>query len=151
MRHINLIIVHCSATGPDTDIGAGEIDSWHKDRGWSGIGYHNVIRLNGTLEHGRSLSQPGAHAYGYNKNSIGVCLIGGISHAGKPENTFTNLQFDTLRGYIDTMLSLFPEAEVVGHRDLSPDVDGDGIIEKHEWLKQCPCFDVKKWYYGGKK
>jgi hypothetical protein len=147
-RIINLIVVHCSATSPDLDIGVNEIDEWHKARGWSGIGYNNIIRRNGILEHGRDLADIPAHAYGYNRNSIGICLIGGVDNDGNAEDNFTPQQKDALRAYLNTMLDIFPEAKLLGHRDLSPDINGDGIIEKWEWKKECPCFDVREWYYG---
>ena len=104
-------------------------------RGWRDIGYHNVIRRSGVLEAGRPIVEAGAHVKGHNKNSIGVCLVGGIDTAGNVENNFTAPQFATLRGYLDTMLGLFPMAKVVGHRDL---------LEKR--TKECPCFDVRAWY-----
>lgn len=104
------------------------------DKGWSDIGYHNVIRRNGTLEHGRDLAIAGAHAKGYNQFSIGVCLVGGVDIDNNPNDNFTDEQYTTLRGYLDTMLDAFPESEVVGHRDL-PNVS-----------KACPSFDVKSWY-----
>lgn len=151
MRHINLIVVHCSATNPHQDIGVNEIDQWHRDRGWRGCGYHAVIRRNGTLEHGRDITDVGAHAYGYNKHSIGVCVVGGVDINGQAANNFTREQLHTLRGYLDALSSIFKEAEIKGHRDLSPDVDGDGVIESWEWQKQCPSFDVTEWYKGENK
>ena len=147
-RDINLIVVHCSATKPTIDIGAHEIRKWHMAKNWSDIGYHNIIRRNGTLEHGRDLARSGAHAKGYNANSLGVCMVGGVDAYGKPENNFTGEQFATLRGYLDTMLEVFPGSKVLGHRDLSVDLNEDGAITPDEWMKQCPCFDAKEWYYG---
>jgi hypothetical protein len=151
MRHINRIVVHCSATKPSFNIGASEITEWHMraPKGWRDIGYHAVIRQNGVLEHGRDITEVGAHAYGYNKHSIGICMVGGLNDKGKPATTFSQEQFTTLRAYIKTMLELYPDAEVMGHRDLSPDIDGDGVIEPFEWVKQCPCFNAKEWYYDG--
>jgi len=146
MRTINEIVVHCSATKPDQDIGVSQIDQWHRDRGWREIGYHNVIRRNGVLEHGRDISEIGAHAYGYNRHSIGVCMVGGVDGNGKAEDNFTNEQYATLKGYLDTLFDVFPGAQLVGHRDLSPDVNGDSIIDRWEWVKECPSFDVRSWY-----
>lgn len=117
-------------------------------RGWSDIGYNNVIRKNGVLEHGRDLSRAGAHAKGYNKNSIGICMVGGVDIYNNPEDNFDDRQKETLRAYIDTMIEVFPGSKVVGHRDLSVDMNEDGVITPDEWLKMCPCFDVKEWYYG---
>lgn len=143
MRSIELLVVHCSATRPDLDIGAREIDTWHRNRGWDGIGYHDVIRRDGTVEDGRPLKSPGAHARGHNANSIGVCLIGGVNRQVEVENNFTDEQFDVLEGYIRMRLAEFPSiTKVCGHRDLSPDLNGDGKITSNEWLKGCPSFDV---------
>ncbi len=137
MRTIDLIVVHCSATNPNMNIGAAEIREWHVEGNkWSDIGYHNVIRRNGALEHGRDLATAGAHARGHNLNSLGVCLVGGVDSENKPENNFTEAQFVTLRGYLDTMLDVFPNSELKGHRDL-PNVK-----------KACPSFNVVEWYNG---
>ena len=132
-REVNLIVVHSSATPPSMDIGAREIRKWHLDRGFDDIGYHNVIRRDGTLEHGRDLAIAGAHARGYNSGSIGVCMVGGVDSTGRPVDNFTDEQKITLRGYLDTMCEIF-DAEVTGHGDL-PNTNTD-----------CPSFDVKKWY-----
>jgi hypothetical protein len=80
----DLIVVHCSATGPAADIGVAQITQWHKQRGFDTVGYHYVIRRNGTLETGRRESEIGAHVRGHNANSIGVCLAGGVDAKGKP-------------------------------------------------------------------
>lgn len=132
-RNINLIVVHCSATPPSMDIGAHEIRQWHLEKNWSDIGYHNVIRRDGSLEHGRDLATSGAHAKGFNQFSLGVCMVGGVDKDNKPENNFTEAQFTTLRGYLDTMSEIF-NVEILGHRDL-PNVK-----------KACPSFDVREWY-----
>lgn len=143
---IKYIVVHTSATRMTLDIGADEINQWHIDRGWKGIGYHGVIRRNGVLEAGRPLDVVGAHAYGYNLVSWGICLVGGLDLAGRAEDNYTVAQHGTLRTLLYALHQLAPQAEVLGHRDLSPDVDGDGVIEPWEWTKECPCFDVRKWY-----
>ena len=135
MRKINRIVVHCSATPPDMDIGVDEIREWHLARGWSDVGYHAVIRQNGRLEKGRNIGTPGAHARGYNKNSIGICLIGGVDCGGNPQKNYTDGQIRALRNLINLLLILFPDAELCGHNDLTS-------------KKACPCFDVKDWYYG---
>jgi len=143
---IQFIVVHCSATPTALDIGATEIDEWHRDRGWSGIGYHGVIRRNGAFEPGRPLNQTGAHVKGHNYHSLGVCLIGGVDKHGRPENNFTHEQFSCLRLTLKNWRTIAPQAEILGHRDLSPDIDGDGVIEAWEFMKDCPCFDVREWW-----
>lgn len=144
-RQTNYIVVHCSATGPNADIGADEIDQMHKNRGWNGIGYHAVIRRSGVVEFGRPFDDTGAHVKGHNFQSVGVCLVGGVDITG-PVKNFTIPQMDSLRALVTTLVYAYPGAIVLGHRDLSPDADGDGVVERHEWLKDCPCFDVRDWW-----
>ena len=136
MRKIKKIIVHCSATPESMDVGSEEIRRWHKERGWSDIGYHDVIRRDGTLEKGRDISIAGAHAKGHNFSSIGVCLIGGVDGNGKGEDNFAIIQKQNLRVYLDFMALRFPDAEILGHRDI------EGV------KKECPCFNVREWYNG---
>lgn len=146
LNYIHSIIIHCSATKEGEDITAGEIDSWHKARGWSMIGYHRVIRLNGAIEGGRPFFRRGAHVAGNNTNTIGICLIGGLDSTGKPKNTFTHEQFSSLLLEIINIKTLCPNiTSIKGHRDYSPDLNGDGLITRNEWIKECPCFDVNKW------
>lgn len=145
-RKIDLIVVHCSATRPNQAGDAAAIDAMHRARKWNGIGYHFVINKHGILEKGRDLEKIGAHAYGYNRHSIGICLEGGLNSVGLAEDTFSNNQKKVLWTLLDTLHSIYPSATILGHRDLSPDIDGDGIIEPFEWLKMCPCFDVRKEY-----
>lgn len=142
---VQYIVVHCSATSPRQDIGAKEIDEMHRARGFSRLGYHSVIRRNGGIEGGRSLNEIGAHTKGHNYHSWGVCLVGGIDQHGKPENNFTPEQMASLRVLLRDWHGMAPHARILGHRDLSPDIDGDGVVERHEWLKDCPCFDVGEW------
>lgn len=92
MRKIDSIIVHCSATKAGQDFTAADIDRWHRERGFNGIGYHYVIRLDGRLEKGREIDLPGAHCKGWNERSIGLCYIGGLDENGHPADTRTNVQ-----------------------------------------------------------
>lgn len=134
MRPINLIVIHCSATPPEQDIGRKELDRMHRQRGFLSIGYHLVIRRDGTVEQGRNFAHAGAHAEGHNAGSIGVCMVGGLAtKALKPVNNFTPLQWSALEGCVLELRSMFPGVQVLGHRDL-PNVH-----------KECPCFDVKAW------
>lgn len=140
-----LIVVHCSATGPQADIGAAQITQWHKQRGFDTVGYHYVIRRNGTRETGRPESAIGAHVRGHNSKSIGVCLAGGVDSQGKPHNNFTAEQFATLEALLRELKGRYPQARILGHRDLSPDKNGDGRITPDEFIKACPSFDVAQW------
>lgn len=130
----NRIVVHCSATRATQDIGAPDIDRWHRARGFLAIGYHYVIRRDGTLEQGRPPNAVGSHAVGHNSNSIGICLVGGIDHNGDPQNNFTVEQFVELERLLKELKLAHPHAEVLGHRDIP------GVA------KACPSFDVRAWW-----
>lgn len=147
MREITRLIVHCSATKPSMDIGRAEIDDWHRQRGWSQIGYHFVIRRNGDIEMGRPVAKIGAHVRGYNTKSIGICIVGGVSEHGNPENNFTAPQFESLQLLLIGLASEYQVSpdRMMGHRDLSPDLNDDGEITENEWMKACPSFDVRGW------
>lgn len=144
-RRTKYIVIHCSATKPDSDIGADEIRDWHTRKGWSDIGYHAVIRRDGCIEFGRHFDAVGAHVHGQNYQSVGICLVGGLDAAGNPEDNFTVSQKSAARQLVAVLARAYPFASILGHRDLSPDLDGDGIITRNEWVKDCPCFDVKPW------
>lgn len=130
MRKITEIILHCSATEQGRVYHASDIDRWHREQGWSGIGYHFVVLPDGSLETGRPLQQPGAHCRGHNGCSVGVCYIGGL-RGGIPADTRTPEQKRALRRLVKLLLQRFPDAKVYGHRDFNPH-------------KACPCFDVRE-------
>ena len=92
MRKIDSIIIHCSATKVGQDFTAADIDRWHRERGFNGIGYHYVVCLDGRLERGRDISLAGAHCKGWNEHSIGICYIGGLDVNGHPADTRTKAQ-----------------------------------------------------------
>lgn len=144
-KRTSLLVVHCSATRRDQDIGAQQITQWHLQKGWSTIGYHYVIRRNGSLENGREETSVGAHVAGHNEESIGICLVGGIDLLGKPENNFTAGQFETLHRLLGELRGRYPATRIVGHRDLSPNRNGDKPVTPDQWLKACPSFDVGAW------
>lgn len=132
MRHINEIIIHCSATPPNMDIGVDNIREWHvKGNGWKDVGYHYVIRRSGFIEMGRSVVQVGAHCLGSNASSIGICLVGGVSFNGKPQDNFTHEQYSALAALLKRLLSEHPAITfITGHNEHSK--------------KDCPCFDVSE-------
>lgn len=132
MRKITDIVIHCSATPEGKDFDAADIDRWHKDRGWAGIGYHYVVKLDGTVQMGRPLDKAGAHVEGHNANSVGIVYIGGVAKDGKtPKDTRTPEQKTALRTIVAEMRRRFPQARVLGHRDFP------GVA------KACPSFDVR--------
>ena len=134
MRTITLIVIHCSAVRPDQTSSAKDIDNWHKDRGFNGIGYHYVIRRDGTIELGRPEWKVGAHCIPYNAHSIGVCYEGGYDIHGEAADTRTAAQKQTMRRLLEELHERYPRAVIVGHHDLYPP-------------KPCPCFDAAKEYW----
>lgn len=149
-NEIDAIVIHCSATRAGQDIKASDIDKWHKERGFKEIGYHYVIDLDGTVEVGRALPKDGAHCntagtsgVQYNKHSIGICYVGGLDADGNPADTRTDAQKASMNELVWRLYDKFPIKEIIGHRDASPDKNGDGEITSNEWIKMCPCFDVK--------
>jgi len=143
MRNINRIIIHCSATRVNVDFTAKQIDTEHKARGFRCWGYHFYIRKSGEIETMRAVEEMGAHVNGYNADSIGVCYEGGLNKDGKPADTRTEEQKSSLKTLVRDLSKKYNTTIVNGHRDLSPDLDGDGKIEPEEWIKMCPCFEVK--------
>lgn len=160
-RPINLIVLHCSATrNGDPLFSPGQtpiqfLDAVHKAKGFlrgkiassrfnptlGHIGYHYVIYTNGAIVAGRAEEEIGAHVKGHNSDSLGVCLIG--------TDRYTAAQWSALTGVLAALTKRYPRARVVGHRDLSPDLNGDGTIQPREWLKTCPGFDVAAWQRAG--
>lgn len=143
MRMINLIVVHCSATKGDCTLSPEDLDLLHRCRGFNGTGYHYYIRKDGTVHLTRPIERIGAHAKGFNSNSIGICYEGGLNCRGRPADTRTQEQKTSLRLLVHQLQERFPGCQVCGHRDLSPDLNGNGKIEPEEWVKACPCFEVK--------
>ena len=144
MRPIKLIVIHCSATREDREFTEYDLDICHRRRGFNGTGYHFYIRKNGDIKSTRPLERIGAHTRGFNKESIGICYEGGLDARGNPKDTRTPEQRSALHLLVYQLLQQFRNARVCGHRDLSPDLDGDGKVEPWEWVKQCPCFEVSK-------
>lgn len=130
--HTDLIVVHCAATKPSMDIGLREIRQWHVQQGWLDVGYHFIIRRDGTVELGRPVGVVGSHVKGKNSVSVGVCLVGGINDKGQPDNNFEPVQFAALKSKLAELQALYPSAKICGHRDLDSG-------------KACPSFDVKAW------
>lgn len=144
-RKITHIVIHCSATREGKVITAADIDRMHRDRGFAKIGYHYFIRLDGTVERGRREEEVGAHVSGHNATTIGVCYAGGLDAHGKAKDTRTQAQKAAMVRVVLALIKKYRGVKVVGHRDLSPDRDRDGKVERHEWVKECPCFSVEDW------
>lgn len=166
-RNITLIVIHCSASPNEDSLFRGSlgqpgfttpiktIDDWHAARGFQrdeqarrffnpdlvAIGYHYVIYRNGVTVTGRRELEMGAHVKGFNQKSLGLCLIG--------TDQFTPEQWQTLRDLVTLLQKRYPDARIVGHRDLSPDRNGNGVVEPGEWTKTCPGFSVAEWLGSG--
>lgn len=133
MRDIDKIIIHCSATPEGRDVSVDTIRQWHLERGWSDIGYHFIIYLDGTVVIGRPVERAGAHVKGHNKRSIGVCYIGGVDSSMNAKDTRTDAQKESLRNLIEDLMFEYPLATLHGHNEFSS--------------KACPSFIVRDEYY----
>ena len=142
MRHINEIIIHCTATpvgwmaGDETYAKVNEIRRWHvEERGWSDIGSHYIVDRDGTVATGRPVSKTGAHTKGHNANSIGVSLVGGQGGTANDVfgDNFTQAQDNALRTLIAGLKREYPSIEKIsGHNQYA--------------AKACPCFNASAWY-----
>ncbi len=133
VRTVRLLVIHCSATLPGQRVTVEDIDRWHRQRGFDGIGYHFYITVDGTIWTGRPISRVGAHCKGYNAHSIGICYEGGLDEEGRPKDTRTLLQKAALVALINKLREMYPTADVVGHNDLN-------------LHKACPCFSAVSEY-----
>lgn len=127
------IIVHCTATAEGRAVTVADVDRWHRQKGWSGIGYHYLIYIDGSCHAGRPEAKAGAHCLGHNAHSIGVCYVGGLATDGKtPKDTRTPAQKAALVKLLRELKARYPKAKVYGHRDFA--------------AKACPCFDAQTEY-----
>ena len=146
-RRIDEIIVHCTASREGQEQTVEQIRANHTTpvskggRGWSDIGYHYVVYLDGTVHEGRNVDISGAHAEGHNSHSIGVVYVGGVENLPnvpykqlKPKDTRTEAQKAALLALLMDLRRLYPDAVIIGHRD----------VDKHG--KACPSFDAKREY-----
>lgn len=132
VRQITKIILHCTATPEGRDVDAADITRWHKKRGWRNNGYHYVVKLDGTIEEGRSVQMVGAHTIGHNVGSIGVVYVGGCDKDMNPKDTRTPEQDTALTNLLSALLEMYPIATLHGHNEFAN--------------KACPSFDVQKEY-----
>jgi len=130
------IIIHCSATPEGVDYNAKDIDKWHRQRGFKKIGYHYIIKLDGTIERGREEREMGAHTLGQNLHSIGICYIGGLTKdKEKPKDTRTPEQKKAIKGLVNSLIRKYKEKE-----NITLTVHGHNEFAK----KACPCYNVKE-------
>ena len=136
-RTITRIVIHCSVTPLGRHHDAKDIHRWHLERGWPGIGYHYVMMTSGEIQQGRSIHYTPAQARGYNVGALAAVVIGGTNDEHVvTENAFTADQMLSLESLVKELHKMYPEAEIVGHRDL-PYVN-----------KACPCLEVSDIYKG---
>tara|TARA_R110000764_G_scaffold17717_6_gene48515 strand:- start:535 stop:954 length:420 start_codon:yes stop_codon:yes gene_type:complete len=133
LRSISKIIIHCSATPEDRKVTVGDLMKWHvEERGWSDIGYHFFIDLEGEIHECRPLERTGAHTKGNNFDSIGVCYAGGLNKEMNPKDTRNDKQKESLQDLLCQLKGLYPKSVVYGHNNFSS--------------KACPSFDAKEEY-----
>lgn len=134
-KPIKYIVLHYSATYPDQDLDVNDIRKMHLARKFKDVGYHYVIKRNGVIQKGREDHVVGAHVAGHNSGSIGICCIGGLERATGPNvgvDNRTTAQIESTIRLVNSLMNTYPNAKVVGHRDLAP--------------TQCPGFDVIPWW-----
>ena len=128
----DIIVIHCTQTPKDMDIDVDKVTQWHKERGFVTIGYHYLIKRDGTLQVGRDEDVVGAHAVQVNGTSIGVALAGGGTPDMGWENNFAPIQFQTLKSILMKLKDKYDIQKIIGHYQV-------------EDKKKCPSFDVPKW------
>lgn len=131
-RNIKEIIVHCTATPEGRPVTIKEITNWHKQRGFSTIGYHYVVMLDGSVQKGRDVNVSGAHCTNHNSISIGVCYVGGCDKNMNAKDTRTDEQKRALLDLLKRLRIMYPSAKIYGHRDFAN--------------KACPSFDARNEY-----
>lgn len=141
MREIKYIVLHCTAGNQKETI--EELKAGFKSRGWKNNGYHIVVNGNGKRFDITPLETIANGVAGHNSKSIHVSYMGGIDAKGKAKDTRTDEQKIQLLSIVKELKQKFPEAEILGHRDFSPDTNHNGKVDQVEWIKVCPCFDAK--------
>ena len=132
MRRLNRIILHCTATRVGEELDVSQIDKWHRDRGFSEIGYHYVIYADGTIATGRNIRKKGAHVKGHNHDSVGVAYVGGLDNNLVPQDTMTMQQELAFLHLVNSLRVVFGSLSVHGHNEFSN--------------KACPSFEVQDKY-----
>lgn len=132
MRTINNLVLHCTATQPETTI-AGIQNYWRTSLGWKSPGYHYIITPDGVVHSLQPIDKPSNGVAGHNANSIHISYVGGIDRTGLPKDTRTDLQKRAQIALLKELRGKFPAARILGHRDF-PKV-----------AKACPSFDVAAW------
>lgn len=140
MRSIKRIFVHCTAGSQKQTI--ADLKAEFKRKGWKYPGYHYVVMPNGTISQmlGEQFVSNGVK--GYNSTSVNVAYVGGIDAKGEPIDNRTDEQKQSLVRLLKELKGRYPKAQILGHRDISPDTNHNGIVDPWERIKECPCFDA---------
>lgn len=137
MRKLTRIILHCTATPEGRHVDVATIREWHRKRGWSDIGYHFVIYLDGSVHNGRPVEKAGAHVSGHNADTIGVVYVGGTDAAGKAKDTMNDAQETAFVNLVASLRDKYGALTLHGHNEYA--------------AKACPSFNVKQkfqWLVG---
>lgn len=144
MRKIERIFVHCTAGNQKQTV--EDLKAEFKRKGWKNPGYHYVVMPDGRIENMLPEDSISNGVQGYNSTAINVAYVGGIDAKGKGVDNRTPEQKKSLKTILSQLKKKYPDAEILGHRDISPDKNGNGIIDPWERIKECPCFDAKVEY-----
>ena len=140
MRAIKRIFVHCTAGSQRQTV--DDLLAEFKRKGWRNPGYHVVITPDGKCHQLLDYEKVSNGVQGYNSNSINVAYMGGIDANGKAVDNRTDAQKASLVKLLKELKGRYPKAEIMGHRDISPDKNGNGKVDSWERIKECPCFDA---------
>lgn len=149
---VKYIVIHCTA-------GYGSVEAikrfWKEVRGWRSVGYHRIVGLNGEIHKLSDFSKYTNGVRGFNGESIHISYIGGVDKNDYNKAIDTR-KFKQKRGLIDCITEALQwlenngvdicDVEIKGHRDFSPDQNGNGKIESWERIKECPSFDAIEEY-----
>lgn len=144
MRKIKYIAVHCTAGSQKNSV--GDVMKAFQARGWKYPGYHYVIAADGEVTQLLDEDKISNGVKGFNAVTVNVAYIGGLDSRGKGVDNRTDEQKRALRELLGTLKRKYLDAMVQGHRDFSPDVNGNGVVDPWERIKEFPCFDAKKEY-----
>lgn len=147
MREIKYIVIHCTA-GNQNQSTESIKSYWKNNLKWKNVGYHILVNADGTYDRLANDLIVTNGVAGYNSNSIHISYKGGVDSKGKAVDNRTKEQKETLITLVRTFKSRYPNAKVLGHRDFSPDKNGNGKVDYWERIKECPCFDAIEEYKG---
>ena len=140
MRKIKYIAVHCTAGSQKATV--NDLLAEFKRKGWKAPGYHYVITADGKIHQLLDTEKVSNGVKGFNSVTVNIAYTGGMDGV----DNRTDEQKKSLVTLLKLLRKRYPDAVIQGHRDFSPDLNGNGKIEKSEWIKMCPSFDAKTEY-----